>query len=129
MAKIKSKVFHIQPQSSEQDIVQNISQPQQQGLQQVVPSEKQVVQRIKPRYPSWPTSRPGARSTSPLAGMRSVNPFRPEQTTEISYDQKADLSSIDGPLHSVSDASIHDSTSLDQSKNAQDTFGKRKHRL
>jgi hypothetical protein len=122
MAKIKSKVFHIQPQSSEQDIVQNISQPQQQGLQQ-------VVQRIKPRYPSWPTSRPGARSTSPLAGMRSVNPFRPEQTTEISYDQKADLPSIDGPLHSVSDASIHDSTSLDQSKNAQDTFGKRKHRL
>lgn len=122
MAKIKSKVFHIQPQSSEQDIVQNISQPQQQGLQQ-------VVQRIKPRYPSWPTSRPGARSTSPLAGMRSVNAFRPEQITEISHNREVDLPSVDGPLHAVSDASIQDSTSLDQSKNAQDTFGKRKHRL
>ncbi len=129
MAKIKSKVFHIQPQSSEQDIVQNISQPQQQGLQQVAPSEKQVVQRIEPRYPSWPTSRPGARSTSPLAGMRSVNAFRPEQITEISHNREVDLPSVDGPLHAVSDASIQDSTSLDQSKNAQDTFGKRKHRL
>ena len=129
MAKIKSKVFHIQPQSSEQDIVQNISQPQKQGLQQAAPSEKQTVQRIEPRYPSWPTSRPGARSTSPLAGMRSVNPFRPEQVTEISYNREIDQPSIDGPLHSVSDASIHDSTSLDQSKNAQDILGKRKRRL
>jgi hypothetical protein len=129
MAKIKSKVSQIQPQSSRQEIVQNISQSQQQVLQQDVPSEKQVVHRVKPRYPSWPTSKPGPQSTPPPVGMRSINPFRPEQITEIDFSREIDQPSADSLLHSAPDASIHGSTSSDQSKNAQDTLGKRKHRL
>jgi hypothetical protein len=118
MAKIKSKVSQIQPQSSRQEIVQNISQSQQ-----------QVVHRIKPHYPSWPTSKPGPQSTPPLVGMRSVNPFRPEQIAEIDSNRETDQPSVDSPLYSAPDASIHGSTSFDQSKNAQDTLGKRKRRL
>ena len=125
MAKIKSKVSQIQPQSSRQEIVQNISQSQQ----HVVPNEKQVVHRIKPHYPSWPTSKPGPQSTPPLVGMRSVNPFRPEQIAEIDSNRETDQPSVDSPLYSAPDASIHGSTSFDQSKNAQDTLGKRKRRL
>lgn len=129
MAKIKSKVSQIQPQSRRQEIVQNISQSQQQVLQQVVPSEMQVVHRIKPCYPSWPTSKPGPQSTPPPVGMRSVNPFRPEQITEIDANRETDQPSVDSSLHSIPDASIHGSTSFDQSKNAQDTLGKRKRRM
>lgn len=129
MAKIKFKVPQVLPRSSKQDIVQNTSQNKQQELQQNVPSEKKVVQRIEPRYPSWPTSKPGPLSTSSLAGMRSVNPFRPEQVAEIGYNQETGQPSVNRPQDSVPDASIHDLTSFDQPKNAQDTLGKRKHRL
>jgi hypothetical protein len=127
MAKTKSKVSKIQPQSREQGIVQSTSQSQQQVSQQVVPSEEKVVQRIERHYPSWPTSKPGPRSTSPLAGMRSVNPFRPEQMAEIGYNQEIGQPSVDSPQRSVPDASVHGH--FDQPKNAQDTLGKRKHRL
>jgi hypothetical protein len=130
MAKIKSKVAQPQPQSTEQDSVQHVSQSEQQALQQIVPSEKSAVQkRIEPRYPSWPTSRPGPQSTSPLAGMSSVNPLRPEQVAEIAYNQEKGQPSVDSSQHSVADASIHGSTSSDSPKNAQDALGKRKQRL
>src|SRR3954447_26790040 len=128
MAKIKSKVAQPQPQPqrTEQDTVQHVSQSEQQVLQQTVPSEKSVVQkRIEPRYPSWPTSKPGPQSTSPLAGMSSINPFRPEQVAEIAYNQETGQPSVDSSQRSVSDAL----TSFDPPKNAQDVLGKRKKRL
>jgi len=125
MAKTKSEVSRIHPRSSEQDIVQNSSQSEQ----QVLVSEQKVVQRIKPRYPSWPTSKPGPLSTSPLAGMRSINPFRPEQVTQTDYHQQTGQQSVDSLQHSASDASGHGPTSLDQLKTAQDSLGKRKQRL
>lgn len=88
-------------------------------------SEISVVGRIVPRYPSWPTSKPGPQSTLPVAGMRSINPFRPEQVAEIAYHQETGEPSVDSPQ----DASIHGSTSFDQPSNAHDLLGKRKQRL
>jgi len=130
MAKIKSKVAQPQPQSTEQDTVQHALQSEQQALQPPVPSEKSAVQkRIEPRYPNWPTSKPGPQSTSPLAGMSSINPFRPEQVAEVAHNQETERPSVDSSQCSVSDAPIHDSTSFDPPKNAQDALGKRKQRL
>lgn len=129
MAKTKSKVSRVQPQSSGQDIVQNTSQSERQTLQPTAPSEKKVVQRIEPRYQSWPTSKPGPLSTAPLAGTRSINTFRPEQMAEIAYNQETGQPSVDSPQHAGLDASVHGLTNLDQPKNAQDTLGKRKKRL
>ena len=116
MAKIKSKVS----QTSEPDVAQNAPQSEQQAFQ----NEKKVVQRMKPRYPNWPTSKPGSPSTLPPVGAHPVNAFRPEQVTQISSNQQVDLSLVDS-----SQRSVQSSTSLDQSKHAMDTLGKRKHRL
>ncbi len=131
MAKIKSKVSQVQPRSSErQTIGQNTSQSERQTVQSTVPIEKKVVRRIKPCYPSWPTSEPGPLSTSPLVGTYSINPFRPEQMAEIAYNQEMGQPSVDdSSQHSVLDASVHGPTSFDQPKNAQDMLGKRKQRL
>jgi hypothetical protein len=97
MAKIKSKVS----QSSEQNIVQNASQNEQQTFQ----NKEKVVQRAEPRYPVWPTSKPGSPSTLLPAGTHPINAFRPEQVTPIGSNQEVGLS------------------------NALDTLGKRKQRL
>jgi len=134
MAKIKPEVSQAQPQSGEQDAVENASPSQQQALQQTAPSENRVIQKIKPRYPSWPTSKPGSQSTPPVPGTHSVNAFRSEQVAEIGYNQETGEPSIDSPLHSMPDASIHGPTSIDQPnidqpRNAQDALGKRKERL
>jgi len=127
MAKTKSEVSQAQPQSAEQDTVQNASGSEQQALQEAAPtSENRVVQRIEPYYPSWPTSKPGPQSTPPLAGTRSINAFRPEQVAEIGYNQETGEPLVDSPQRSMPDASTH---GFDQPRNAQDTLGKRKERL
>jgi len=138
MAKIKSEVSQTQPQSlqnavrseqAKQDTVQNAMQSEQQELQQTAPSENKVVRRIEPRYPSWPTSKPGPQSTSPLAGMRPINVFRPEQVAEIGYNQETGEPSVDSAQRSMPDASIHGPTNFDHPKNAHEALGKRKQRL
>jgi hypothetical protein len=83
------------------------------------------VQKIKPRYPSWPSSKPGPQSTLPPMGMRPVNVFRPEQVVEIAYNEQTG----DSLEHSLSDATTHGSIRIDQPRNAQEALGKRKVRL
>jgi hypothetical protein len=124
MAKIKSEVSQTQPQS-----VQSAARSEQQELQLTAPSENKVVHRIETRYPSWPTSKPGPLSTSPLAGMRPINVFRPEQVAEIGYNQETGEPSVNSTQRSMPDASIHGPTSSDHPKNAHDALGKRKQRL
>ena len=124
MAQIKSEVSQTQPQS-----VHNAARSEQQELQPTAPHENKVVHRIEPRYPSWPTSKPGPQSTSPLAGMRPVNTFRPEQVAEIGYNQETGEPSVDSLQRSTPDTSIHGLTSSDHPKNAHDALGKRKQRL
>jgi hypothetical protein len=121
MAKLKSKVSQVQQQNIKQDTLLNVPQE----LPKAAASEVSVVGRIVPRYPSWPTSKPGPQSTLPVAGMHSINPFRPEQ---IAYHQTGEPS-VDCPQRSAPDASIHGSTSFDQPRNAYDMLGKRKRRL
>ncbi|HEX3641689.1 MAG TPA: hypothetical protein VHV10_10390 [Ktedonobacteraceae bacterium] len=138
MAKIKSEVSQTQPQSlqnaarseqAEQDTVQSTAWSELQELQPTAPNENKVVHRIEPRYPNWPTSKPGPQSTSPLAGMRPINTFRSEQVAEIGYNQETGEPSVDSPLYSTPDISIHGPTSFDHPKNAHDALGKRKQRL
>jgi hypothetical protein len=142
MDKLMSKVSQVQrqdrkqdtlphvPQSSElQDMLKHTSQSNPQELPKKAASEISVVGRIVPRYPSWPTSKPGPQSTLPVAGMHSINLFRPEQVAEIAYHQETGEPSVDSPQRSMPDASIHGSTSFDQPSNAHDLLGKRKQRL
>ncbi len=129
MAKINSAVSHTQLQSAEQDAVENASRSQQQALEQTAPSENRVIQRIEPRYPRWPISKPGPQSALPVPGTRPVNVFRPEQVVEIDYNQETGEPSVDSPQRSVPDASIYGLASFDQSRNTQSALGKRKERL
>ena len=135
MAKIKSEVSQTQPQSvqnavrseqAEQDTVQSAAWSEQQELQPTAPNENKVVHRIEPRYPNWPTSKPGPQSTSPLAGMRPINTFRSEQVAEIGYNQETGVPSTDHPLRSMPDASLHGTTGFDQLQTAQQAMKKRR---
>src|SRR3954447_22847134 len=107
MAKIESEVSQTQPQG-----VQNAVRIERQELQPTVPSKNTVVHRIEPRYPSWPSSKPGPQSTPPLAGMRPINTFRPEQVAEIGYNQETGEPSVDTLQRSTLDTSMHGLTSF-----------------
>jgi hypothetical protein len=126
MAKIKSEISPVQLQKTgQQHAMENTTPSKQQTLEQTVPSENSSVQRIKPRYPSWPSSKPGPQSTPPPMGMHSVNVFRPEQVAEIAYNGQTG----NGLEHSLSDTTAHGSIRIDQTRNAQEALGKRKVRL
>lgn len=59
------------------------------ALQEQAPdSDKVLTESVKAIYPAWPSSRPGPRSTPPLAGMKPVNPLRREQVAEVAYNQE-----------------------------------------
>ena len=78
--------------------------------------------------PSWPTSKPGPRSTPPAPGMRPINKFRPEQFEEVGYNQQTGEPATQSPFRSLPDARITGPTSFDQ-PTAQDVVSKRKKRL
>jgi hypothetical protein len=40
------------------------------------------------RWPAWPTSKPGPRTTPPPAGTKPINAIRREQVTPIAYNQE-----------------------------------------
>ena len=66
---------------------QPVSQNNEQRLQSVPPQT--VVQgRTLPRYPTWPTSKPGPMTTPPLPGQKPINALRSEQMTEVDYNQE-----------------------------------------
>jgi hypothetical protein len=98
-----------------------IFQPQ---AQQTLPSENSIPQSIAPRYPHWPTSKPGPRSTPPLAGTHPINSARPEQVEVISEQQTGDSA-----WDSMINVSTANPGNVDQPKNAQQVLGKRKKRL
>jgi hypothetical protein len=74
-----------------------------------------------PVWPAWPTSKPGPRSTSPLPGMHSFNSFRPEQVSEIAYNQTTGEPGSHRPLP--------DEVGSDRKPDGQNVLGKRKKRL
>jgi hypothetical protein len=83
---------------------------------------------VQPSWPSWPTSKPGPRSTPPAPGMHSINKFRPEQFEEVGYNQQTGEPATQSPFRSLPDARTTGPTSFDQ-PTAQDVLGKRKQRL
>ena len=93
------------------------SQHEQTSVQQSATSSQEVVWiGVQPNWPSWPSSKPGPRSTPPPAGMRPINALRPEQLEEVGYNQQ------------TGEPATHRQVSLDQ-PTAQTALGKYKQRL
>jgi hypothetical protein len=72
---------------------QSMNQDEQRALQEgALDATKAVQPSIIPRYPSWPTSKPGPQSTPPPQGERPINALRSEQMMVINYSQQTDTS-------------------------------------
>ena len=55
----------------------------------VAPPEQESIPIVSgPTWPVWPTSQPGPRSTPPPPAMHPFNIFRPEQVSEVGYNQE-----------------------------------------
>lgn len=52
----------------------------------------QAVESIVVRWPEWPTSKPGPRTTPDPAGTKGINRIRREQVTPYVYDQETGAS-------------------------------------
>jgi hypothetical protein len=50
-----------------------------------------TVESYQIRWPEWPTSKPGPRSTPPPAGMKPINAIRREQVTPVAYNQETGM--------------------------------------
>ena len=79
-------------------------EPSQQG----VPTTERYV------LPSWPTSKPGPMAIQPPPGMRSINALRPEQVTEVGYNQETGTPIERNPARYYPDPSMEENTSYDQ---------------
>jgi hypothetical protein len=110
----------------------------QEGVQQEAPktlptvpdTSGEVQSGMRPRYPAWPTSKPGPRVTPLLPGMRAINAFRPEQGAEIAYNQETGEPSVESPARSLPDEAEKGPVSFDEKpKTGQGVLGKRKQRL
>ena len=80
---------------------------------------------LQPSWPSWPTSKPGPRSTPPIPGMRPMNAFRSEQFKEMGYNQQTGEPATQS---AHPDESTNSQASLDQPL-VQNTPGRGKQRL
>jgi len=95
-----------------------MAQEQEQEQQQL------QTQRTIPHF-SWPTSKPGPRTTLPSPGQRLM-PGRTDQVVEIGYNQETGEPSTDSPLRSMPDDSLKGNTSFDQQETAQRAMKKRR---
>jgi len=111
------------------DATISAQEPEQTATEQSTTSSKQVVwPGLQPSWQSWPTSKPGPRSTPPIPGTRPINAFRPEQFKEMGNNQQIGESATQSPLHSLLVEHTSDSSSLDQAV-TQNAPGKGKQRL
>ncbi|GAC1363969.1 MAG: hypothetical protein NVSMB44_22320 [Ktedonobacteraceae bacterium] len=110
---------------------ESAGQEAQTKLQTVSASESTaVLPAMKPRFPAWPTSKPGPRVKTPPSGMLSTHPFRSEQVTEIGYNQATGEPGSDSIERSLPDEAETGSVSFDlKPKTGQEILGKRKQRL
>src|SRR5919109_565050 len=78
---------------------QSVNQDEERALQEGEPeTTKAVQQSMQPRYPGWPTSKPGPLATQPPPGQRPINALRSEQVAEIGYNQVIGEPSTQHPL-------------------------------
>lgn len=109
---------------------QSAAQDDLRNLQEGTPDTNKTVQEgTKIQYPTWPTSKPGPRSTLPPPGMRSINAMRSEQVKELGYNQETGEPGVQSPLRSMPDAAKEGQTGFDQLETAQESLKKRKERL
>jgi len=121
------------------EITPNIQKPAQQSAGQeaqtalqnaFLPASTAVQAGIQPSFPVWPTSKPGPRVTPPMPGMAATHPFRPEQFTELGYDQATGEPGNSSLERSVPDEAKTGPVSFDlKAKTGQEALGKRKKRL
>ncbi len=121
------------------DVSPNVQKAVQQSAEQAtqtalqtssIPANNSVQAATKPHFPVWPTSKPGPRTTPPMPGMAATHPFRPEQFTEIGYDQVTGEPGNSSLERSVPDEAKTGPVSSDlKPKTGQETLGKRKQRL
>ena len=76
---------------------QGVTQDSERALQEGAPN-KAIQVSIQPRYPAWPTSKPGPRATPPRPGERPINAQRSEQVVEVGYNEEAGVPSTEGLL-------------------------------
>lgn len=94
---------------------QGIEQDEARALQEGTPdTNKAVQQSMQPRYPMWPTSKPGPQSTPPPPGMRTINTLRPEQMVEVGYNQETGTPGTLAPSRSLPESSQQPNVSPDQ---------------
>jgi hypothetical protein len=56
----------------------------QRAIQESASSSRAVTRhRMQPRYPNWPTSKPGPLAKQPPLGQRPINLLRREQMVEV----------------------------------------------
>jgi hypothetical protein len=108
---------------------QGVTQDNERALQEGTPDTNKAVQEsMLPRYPNWPTSKPGPMATPPPPGQRSINAQRSEQLAEVGYNQETGEPGIESPLRSMPDSSMKGRTGFDQLETAPPPK-KRKERL
>jgi hypothetical protein len=67
---------------------QRVQPSGQRAIQESISSPGAVTRhQMQPRYPNWPTSRPGPLAKQPPLGQRPINLLRREQMVEMNYDQ------------------------------------------
>jgi hypothetical protein len=113
----------------EDALKQSEAQDNLRTLQEGLPDANKSVERMKPHFPEWPTSKRGPMSTPPPPGMRSINPMRAEQVAEVGYNQETGEPSTQSPLRSQPDETRTGHTGFDQLETAQEMLRKRKERL
>ena len=80
---------------------QGVTQDNERALQEGTPNTNKAVQEsMQPRYPAWPTSKPGPMAMPPPPGQRPVNAQRSDQMTEVGYNQETGVPSTESPLPS-----------------------------
>ena len=98
---------------------QSVNQDEERALQEGAPdTTKAMQQSMQPRYPAWPTSKPGPLATQPPPGQRPINAWRREQVAEIGYNQIIGEPETQHPLRSMPDPSFKGQTSFDQLETA-----------
>ena len=116
--------------STVQTVAQQSAERETETALQTAPTPDAVQPAMKPRFPEWPTSKPGPRTTLPAPGTVATHPFRPEQYTEVGYNQETGEPEDSSPERSLPDEEKTGPVSFDlKPKTGQEALGKRKQRL
>lgn len=108
-------------QTNRKRLEQGMLQDELRSLQEGTPNTNQAVREsMAPRYPNWPTSRPGPLASQPGVGQRPINALRREQMVETGYNQEAGTPREQDPERYWPDEDLKGRTGFDQLSTAQE---------